>query len=1133
MSASATEADKLREYLKKVITELHRTRARVRELEDAQPDPVVVVGMGCRYPGGVRSPEDLWELVRTGADAVTGFPANRGWDLAALRGAEGLTGEGGFLHDVGDFDAGFFGISPREALAMDPQQRLLLETSWEALERAGIDPSALRGSATGVFVGASGQDYTPLLVASGEPVDGHIATGNAGSVVSGRVAYALGLEGPAVTVDTACSSSLVALHLAVRSLRSGESALALAGGVTVMATPGAFLEFSRQGGLAPDGRCKAFGAGADGTGWAEGAGVLVLERLSDAEANGHPVLAVVRGSAVNSDGASNGLTAPNGPAQRRVIQRALADAGLEPSDVDAVEAHGTGTRLGDPIEAQALLETYGRTRGGRGPLLLGSLKSNLGHSQAASGVGGVLKVVLALRHGLLPRTLHAAEPTPHVGWSAGAVELLTEARPWEPGERVRRAGVSSFGISGTNAHVIVEEPPAQAPRPAAEPVGAVPFVVSAHSPAALRAQVDRLAAHLREHPAEEADVALSLATTRALLRRSAVVVGTRGLAAWDGQEVPTASGRTAFLCSGQGAQRAGMGLGLAAAFPAFAAAWAEVLDCFPPDVRAVLAAGGPVDRTRIAQPGLFAVSVATARTLESWGVRPDVLIGHSVGEIAAAHLAGVLSLRDACALVAARGALMDALPETGAMVAVVASEAEVAPLLGAGVSLAAVNGPESVVLSGDADTVRAAAAGFRSKELPVSHAFHSALIDPVLDEYREVLRGVEFAPPTRTLVSTVTGGPVTAEVLDVEHWVRNARDAVRYADAVAHLPGLGVGRAVEVGPDAVLTALTRSDDLPCVPAVRADEAPALAAALGFLHATGATVDWAVALPGARPVPLPTYAFQRKAFWPKPAPAPQAAPEPDADLWAAVRAADPAAVADLIDAEPDAVAAVLPALAAWRSGRERDSAVEAARYRVAWLPVDPGPAHDRRPWLVLAPPERADHPWVRAAADRLGAEAVSDVPLDSARPVLSFLPLGADPFGSTLRFVATHPECQVWTATVGPDPAALWAVGRTAAIESSQTWAGMVQLPEDPDPAALDRLAAVLDCDHGEDQVLIGRGGVEARRLVPAPLPAGAEPWRPRGRVLVTDVDSPRGRLVAAWLADAGAEAVPLGPGPTA
>ncbi|MCP2253278.1 Acyl transferase domain-containing protein [Prauserella aidingensis] len=1144
---ATTEPDKLRDYLKKVIAELHRTRARVRELEEDRTDRVAVVGMGCRYPGGVDTPEQLWDLVRSGTDAVGGFPTDRGWDLEAMRAADGVTGEGGFLHHVGEFDAGFFGISPREALAMDPQQRLLLEVSWEALERSGIDPTTLRGSSTGTFVGASGQDYSPLVAASGEPVEGHLATGNAGSVVSGRVAYALGLEGPAVTVDTACSSSLVALHLAVRSLRTGECGLALAGGATVMATPGAFLEFSKQGGLAPDGRCRAFSEDADGTGWAEGAGVLVLERLSDAVALGHPVLAVLGGTAVNSDGASNGLTAPNGPAQRRVIQQALADAGLEPSDVDAVEAHGTGTRLGDPIEAQAILESYGRVRGGRGPLRLGSLKSNIGHSQAASGVGGVIKTVLALQHELLPPTLHAERPTSHVDWSSGDVALLTEPQPWEPGERVRRAGVSSFGISGTNAHVIVEEP---RPSPDADvddvpeggrdrglPDGAVPWVVSAQTPEALRAQVSRLAARLRDGDAGDADVAFSLATTRALLRHRAVVVGRGALEAWDGRELRAVAGRTAFLCSGQGAQRAGMGVALAAAIPAFAAVWHDVLGRFPDDVRQVLAEGGPVERTRYAQPGLFAVAVSVARTLQGWGVDPDVLVGHSVGEIAAAHLAGVLTLDDACSLVVARGALMDALPETGTMLAVTASEAEVDGLLGDDVSLAAVNGADSVVLSGDATAVRAAAEGFRAKELVVSHAFHSALVDPVLDDFRAIVASVDLRRPVTTLVSTVTGGPVTTEVTDPEYWVRNVRDTVRYADAARRLPELGVGRAVEVGPDAVLTALTRTGELPCFPALRAgaDEASTLAAALGSLYASGAEVDWQAALPGARRVPLPTYAFQRLRYWPRPAVAqdePATSEGRDSDLWAAVRTGDTGAVADLLGADADAVAAVLPALSSWRAGREHRARLEDVRYRAVWSPFEPGTAAEPVEGLVLAPEGGEDHPWVDAAARRLGRRIVTSVAPEETRPVLSFLPIGDDPIGATLRFVATHPECRVWTATVGADPE-LAAIGRTAAVEHPRTWAGAVRLPEEPDDLTVDRLARVVTGDHGQDQVLVARGGVEARRLVRAPLPDTVTPWTPRGRVLVTEDASPRGRAVVRWLTDQGATPVLLGPGPVA
>ena len=911
--------------LEKLELGFSSVRLEQRRTRDAasSSEAIAIVGMSCRAPGGLASPESYWSLLERGGDGVGPLP--RRWSRELLRRLEvttgGLAQEGGFLDAVEEFDAGFFGISPREALEMDPQQRLVLEAVWEALERAGIRPEALSGSRTGTYLGSTGSDYG---MRSLETMTMWTATGTLSSVLAGRVSYVLGLEGPAMTVDTACSSSLTALHLACAALRQGECDLALAGGVQVMSTPSVLVAMGPEDGMAPDGRCKSFSDGADGAGWSEGCGVLVLKRRSDAVRDGDEVLALIRGSAVNQDGRSQGLTAPNGPSQQRVIRAALSASGLGPDDIDVVEAHGTGTSLGDPIEAGALASVFGPTRGEARPLWLGSSKSNLGHTQAAAGVLGVMKMVLALRHEVLPKTLHAGTPSRHIAWQGSGLSLLQEARPWRrEALRVRRAGVSSFGISGTNAHVVLEEAPAR--QDAEEAPGGVaigdettarlpiPLLVSGRDAAALRAQAVRYGEWLAGHP--EADWS-GVVGTAALHRTQ---FGSRAsVSARDASEAVDAlralgegrahamvsvgeangehGGKLAFLFAGQGSQQPGMGRALLESCAAFREAFEEVCGHFDAlldmPLRTVLfaeegsEAAAKLDETAYAQPALFAIEVALFRQLEQWGIEPDILLGHSIGELAAAHVAGVWSLSDACRVVAARGRLMQALPSGGAMVALEADEAEVLPLLGDGVEIAGLNGPRSTVISGDEAAVLALAEQFRCKgrrtsRLQVSHAFHSQRMEPMLAEFRTVVSSVSYGTPQLPIVSNVTGRLATSEELcSAEYWVRQVRSPVRFLDGVRVLEAAGAGASLELGPDGVLTALAagclpEASQMQVVAAQRRgrDGSEALLAALGVLHVHGVAVNWERVLgAGAGQaanrhlVSLPTYAFQRQRYW---------------------------------------------------------------------------------------------------------------------------------------------------------------------------------------------------------------------------------------------------------------------------
>ncbi|MFI1408231.1 SDR family NAD(P)-dependent oxidoreductase, partial [Streptomyces griseofuscus] len=1161
-------------------------------------EPIAVVAMAVRLPGGVRTPEQFWELLADGQDAVAGLPTDRGWDLEALlhpdpaRPGTVRQRSGGFLHDAADFDADFFGISPREALAMDPQQRLLLETGWEALERAGISPESVRGTPTGVFTGVIAQEYGPRLADGGKDVGGYLVTGTTTSVASGRIAYTLGLEGPALTVDTACSSSLVALQLACRSLRTGETDLALAGGATVMPAPGMLVDFSRLGALAPDGRCKAFSADADGFGMAEGAGMLLLERLSDARRLGHPVLGLIRAAAVNQDGASNGLSAPSGRAQARVIRQALAEAGLSAADVDAVEAHGTGTRLGDPIEARALIEAYGADRPAGRPLWLGSVKSNIGHTQAAAGVAGVIKMLLAMRHGTLPRTLHADRPSTEVDWSRGEVRLLSEPVPWAGAARPRRAGVSSFGISGTNAHVVLEEAPRDV-RAAGSSAGqgaapdrrariVAPWVVSAHSEAALRDQAGRLAAHLREQPGHTpADVAFSLATTRAAARHRAAFVpggydaaldaldelaggGTEGVVT--GTARPGAS--PVFVFPGQGWQWAGMAVALYDSSPVFARALDECAAALRPHLdfsvlpflraEAAAAAGRPdadlsSDRVDVVQPVLFAVMVSLAALWRAHGVEPAAVIGHSQGEIAAACVAGALSLDDAARLVAVRSRVIAGMRGGGGMAAVAATAADLAERIArydGRLETAALNGPRSVVVAGpddDLDHLLAAlgAEGVRARRLPVDYASHTAHMDDARTALHEELADIEPLPGGAVpFYSTVTGDWAAPAALDGAYWFRNLRETVRLEPAVRALTEQGYRTFIEVSAHPVLTTAieeTGQDagaDLAAVGTLRRGQGGAedFAHALATAWAAGVPVRWESVFLGtaARAVPLPTAPFQRERHWLEPAPqatAPSGTAHDAADAlryridWQRISAPEPAATG------PRRWLLVRYDGAAEPAARAARAALEVAGATVTDLVVAGAPAPDALALELLRAAEGADRIGVLSllAVDERGEGAATPLGLPSLGGTVALARALAGSGLDGLLWCLTE-DVQVTSADERPgDPAreALWGLGRVIALEHPGLWGGLIDVPAGSTAELTRSLAGVLTGGSGEDQLALRPAGVFARRwkrAAPRTAPGG---WEPTGTALVTGGTGGIGRNVARWLAQHGAPHIVL------
>ncbi len=1050
---------------------------------------------------------------------------------------------------------------------MDPQQRLLLEIAWETIERAGMDPTSLRGTRTGVFAGWSSAEYSLLLNETDADIEAHRITGISGSVVSGRIAYTLGLSGPAVTVDTACSSSLVALHLAAQALRQGECTLALAGGTTVLSVPMIFADFSRQRGLAPDGRIKAFAEAADGTAWGEGAGLLLLERLSDARRNNHTVHAVIRGTAVNQDGASNGLTAPNGPAQQRVIQQALAGAGLRPSDVDAVEAHGTGTRLGDPIEANALLATYGKDRPADQPLRLGSIKPNIGHTGPAAGVAGVIKMVQAIQHGRLPRTLNVDAPTPHVDWSAGGVELLTEEIDWPVTDHPRRAGISSFGVSGTNAHAIIEQAPAPPETTFTDVAGPLsflplPYLLSARDDAALRARAAQL---LRTRPESNAALARALATTRAAHEHRAAIVATNpedlsaGLTALARNQpapnvqrgVARQGGKVVFVFPGQGSQWVGMATELLADSPEFRAYFDDCADALAPHIdfapADVLADPDQLARIDVVQALLWAVHVSLARLWQGAGVEPDAVIGASQGEIAAATVAGALTLDDAARLIALRSRLFGRrLVGHGAIASIALSCDRIDPWLApyrGELTLAGINSPTAITVAGPTEPLNQliedlVANDIRARAVAGTVASHSAQIEPLRAELLELLAFVRPMPAQVPIYSTVTGALVAGTDLTSEYWYDNCREPIQFLPTVQALLAGGHSTFVETSAHPVLIPAIRDTtaDAVTVGTLHRDGGGLAAwhTALGQAWTQGLAPDWATVLPAAGPVDLPTYPFQRTRYWPEVEHRRTEDPDQDA-FWAAVDRDDlPAVTTTLGIAADDPCTAVVPALAAWHRERADRSTLASWRYRIGWRPVSESSPVLTGTWLLVGPD---DDPAAERALNRHGAQTTRlrfdpDTLVEGLKGmvgctgVLSLLP----PAESIVLINAlgeAEIDAPLWTVTrdLAGDPAQaqLWGLSAVAALEYPRGWGGIIDLPADADERDWSRLVAAIGAPGGENQLAVRPNGVLARRL----LPAGAahvsgSGWTPSGTVLVTDGTGEFGAPVARWLADAGA-----------